>query len=152
MNVHNQQNFGILVLRLALGAVLLTHSLYLKLVIYTLPGTANFFSSIGLPGWLAYVVFALEAVTGAAIILGIYSRQAALVMVPVLLGATWAHFPNGWLFTNAHGGWEYPLFLAFVALALACVNPGDYVVRAIFDRTPKEQEAQNQSRAMANPS
>ena len=29
----------------------------------------------------------------------------------VLIGATWAHAGNGWLFTSPNGGWEYPAFL-----------------------------------------
>lgn len=154
MNIHNQQNLGMLVLRIALGVVLLVHSLYLKLVIFTLPGTANFFVSIGLPGWLAYVVFTAEVITGTAIILGVYPRQAALAIVPILLGATWAHFPNGWLFTNAKGGWEYPLFLAVIAFALACVEPGEYVIKSVFDKNLRAQNQgeQNRNRAMANPS
>ena len=38
------------VLRLALGAMFIAHSLYLKLFVFTLPGTAEFFQTIGLPG------------------------------------------------------------------------------------------------------
>lgn len=40
-------------LRVALGAMFLAHSLILKLFVFTLPGTAGFFGSIGLPGWFA---------------------------------------------------------------------------------------------------
>lgn len=39
----------------------------MKLVIFGLPGTAQFFASIGLPGFLAYVVFAAEAMGGIAV-------------------------------------------------------------------------------------
>ena len=98
-------------------------------MVYTLPGTAKFFSSIGLPGWLAYGVFTIEAIGGVAILLGIYSRWFALAMIPVLLGATWAHLPNGWLFTNANGGWEYPLFLACMSAALVLMGSGEYAVK-----------------------
>jgi putative oxidoreductase len=42
----------------------------------------------------------------------------------VLLGATWAHWKNGWLFTNGGGGWEYPLFLAMATSALALMGNG----------------------------
>ena len=44
---------GTFILRVALGSVLLAHSVYLKLIVFTLPGTAQFFASIGLPGFLA---------------------------------------------------------------------------------------------------
>lgn len=129
MNQIHNPNLGSLLLRIALAAVLLSHSLYLKLFVFTLPGTANFFASIGLPGWLAYVVFAAEAVGGLAILLGVYTRPVALAMIPILLGATWAHLPNGWLFTNPNGGWEYPLFLTFMSASLALMGAGEYALK-----------------------
>jgi putative oxidoreductase len=48
--------------------------------------------------------------------------------VPVLIGATWAHAGNGWLFTNKGGGWEYPLFLAFAAVAQALLGGGAFAL------------------------
>ena len=115
---------GTLLLRVALGAMFLAHSVYLKGVVYTLAGTAQFFVSIGLPGPLAYVVFALEAIGGVLLILGVRTRWVAAVLAPVLIGAAWAHAENGWLFTNAGGGWEYPVFLLFAVLAQALLGSG----------------------------
>jgi putative oxidoreductase len=120
--------FGALLLRLSLGTMFLAHSVYLKGVVFTLPGTAKFFESIGLPGPLAYVVFAMEAVGGALLVLGVKTRWVSLALVPVLLGATWAHAGNGWLFTNANGGWEYPAFLAVAALVQAMLGDGAYAL------------------------
>lgn len=120
--------YGAMVLRVALGSVLVAHSLYLKLFIFTLPGTASFFESIGLPGWSAYIVFTIEAVAGIALILGFKTRVCAGVVVPILLGATWSHFPNGWLFTAENGGWEYPMFLAVIAAAAVLTGPGAYAL------------------------
>jgi putative oxidoreductase len=119
---------GALLLRLSLGAVLLAHSVYLKLMVFTLPGTAQFFTTLGLPGWMAYAVFAGEAIGALLLIFGIRVRSAALLMIPILLGATWAHWANGWLFTAANGGWEYPLFLALVSAAVALIGGGAYAV------------------------
>ena len=121
-------SYAPLVNRIALGAVLLAHSVYLKLYVFTLPGTAAFFASLGLPSALAYAVFAIEAAGGIALILGIGTRLAAAVATPVLLGAAWAHFPAGWLFTNAGGGWEYPLFLAAVSVSLVFSGPGAFAL------------------------
>ena len=115
---------GAFILRVTLGAVLLAHSLYLKLVVFTLPGTAQFFSTIGLPGFLAYVVFAIEAVAGMALVLGIRTRLFAALVIPVLIGATWAHSANGWLFTNSGGGWEYPLILVLMAVVQVALGDG----------------------------
>ncbi|WP_328184494.1 DoxX family protein [Marinobacter sp. OP 3.4] len=119
-----------LVLRWALGLVLLAHSLYLKMMVFTLAGTAEFFVSVGLPGPLAYIVFLVEMVSGAALILGWHSRLWAVVVMPVLLGATWVHLGNGWLFTNNGGGWEYPLFLSAMAGVQACLGDGRYSLTA----------------------
>lgn len=120
--------YGALMLRVSLGVVLIAHSVYLKLVVFTLPGTAAFFESIGLPGWFAYVVFAVEAVSGIALIVGYKTKICAAVVVPILLGATWAHLPNGWLFTAENGGWEYPLFLTAIAATVVLTGSGAYAL------------------------
>lgn len=126
MNSENLADYGATVTRIGLGLVLIAHSVYLKLVVFSLPGTAHFFSSIGLPAALAYIVFAIEAVAGAALVIGWQSRIAALAVVPVLLGATWAHASAGWLFTNSGGGWEYPALLSVLAVAQVFLGDGAF--------------------------
>lgn len=117
-----------LLLRVALGAMFLAHSVWLKAVVFTLPGTARFFQSLGLPAALAYTVFAMEAAGGVLLILGVRVRWVAAALVPVLAGAAWAHAGNGWLFTNAGGGWEYPAFLAIAAVAQALLGDGAWAL------------------------
>ena len=119
---------GTFILRISLGVVLLAHSVYLKLMVFTLPGTAQFFDSIGLPGFMAYVVFAIEAIAGVALILGVKTRLFSALVIPILLGATWAHSSNGWLFSNQGGGWEYPLILSIMALAQVSLGDGIFSV------------------------
>jgi len=114
--------YGTLLLRVTLGLVLIAHSLYLKLVIYSLQGTAQFFASIGLPELLAYFVFLIEAVAGIALVVGYKSRWFAISVVPVLIGATWVHWSNGWLFTAENGGWEYPIVLSFMAFSVFLIG------------------------------
>jgi len=121
-------DIGTLIHRVALGSVLLAHSVYLKLMVFTLPGTAQFFDSIGLPGFLAYAVFAIEAITGIALIVGIKTRIFSALVIPVLLGATWAHSSSGWLFSNAGGGWEYPLLLVVMAFTQIALGDGKYAL------------------------
>ena len=70
----------------------------------------------------------MEAIAGIALVVGYRARLAAASVVPVLLGATWAHAANGWLFTNAGGGWEYPLFLASIAVAQIFLSAGSYTL------------------------
>ena len=106
-------------LRVALGIMFIAHSVVLKYLTFTLAGTAQYFVSIGLPGFLAYVVFALEAVGGVLLVLGIRTRWVALGLVPVLLGAAWVHVGNGWVFNAPNGGWEYPVFLIVISLVVA---------------------------------
>ena len=131
-------DMGKLLLRLSLGMVLLAHSAYLKFFVFTLAGTASYFSSLGLPNVLAYIVFTVEVVGGVAIIMGIYSRYFSLLIIPVLLGATWVHWGNGWLFTNTGGGWEYPLLLTVIAFVQASIGDGKYVVSSRFSLAEQE--------------
>lgn len=119
--------YGAFILRIALGVMFIAHAL-LKLLVFTLPGTAQFFESLGLPGVLGYAVFAAELVGGMLLLLGIGTRQVAAALLPVLLGATWAHFGNGWLFTAQGGGWEYPAFMSAAALAQALLGDGAFAL------------------------
>ena len=95
---------GDTLLRVALGVMFIAHSVVLKYFTFTLAGTAQFFQSIGLPGFLAYIVFAAEAVGGVLLLLGIQTRWVALGLIPVLLGAAWVHIGNGWVFSAPNGG------------------------------------------------
>ena len=133
--------YGALLLRLGLGVMFIAHSLYLKLFVFTLAGTAGFFESLGLPGVVAYLVFAAEGVGGILLILGVQTRWVALALVPVLLGATWVHSGNGWLFSAEGGGWEYPFFLALAAMGQALLGDGAHALKASTDLTKPSAKA-----------
>lgn len=128
MTQRNMTDTATLLLRVALGIMFLAHSLLLKLFVFTLVGTAQFFVSIGLPGWLAYVIFIAEAVAGILLILGVQTRWVALAMVPVLAGATWAHWGNGWMFGYPNGGWEYPAYLTLLAIVQGLLGDGRFAL------------------------
>ncbi len=133
--------YAALVLRIALGIMFIAHAL-LKYAVFTLPGTVKFFESIGLPGPLAYPTFAAELIGGALILVGLGSRYAAAALVPVLIGATWAHAGNGWLFSAPNGGWEYPAFLAAAAIAQALLGDGRFALaNLLFNRKPERAYA-----------
>jgi putative oxidoreductase len=131
MNPSTPAAYATALLRVSLGVMFVAHAL-LKLLVFTLPGTAQFFGSLGLPGFLAYVTFAAELAGGVLLILGVGTRWVALALVPFLLGATWAHAGNGWLFTAPNGGWEYPAFLTIAALVQALLGDGAYALGSRF--------------------
>ncbi len=120
---------GAFLLRISLGVMYLAHSVVLKFVMFGLPGTAKFFETLGLPGWTAYATFAVELVGGVLLVLGVWSRAVALAVIPVLVGALWVHAGNGWVFSAANGGWEYPLFLIVVSVVVALLGDGAYALK-----------------------
>lgn len=123
----NRFDLAALLLRATLGAVMLAHGL-LKIFVFTLPGTAAFFASVGFPAWSAYAVVPFEVLSGLALIAGLQSRWVALATVPVLAGALTVHAGNGWLFSNANGGWEFPAVLVLLAVAVALLGDGRYAL------------------------
>ena len=116
---------GIALLRVALGAMFLSHGL-LKVLVFTLPGTAGFFESVGFPGFLAYVVVPAEVLAGVALLVGFRTRLVAAATIPLLIGAASVHLGNGWLFSSANGGWEYPVYLIVAALAQSLIGGGAF--------------------------
>lgn len=120
--------YAALLLRVALGTMFVAHSLVLKFFVFTLAGNAQFFASIGLPAALGYVVFAAELAGGILLILGVQSRWVALALLPILVGAVWVHAPNGWMFGYPNGGWEYPAYLAVLAVVQALLGDGAYAL------------------------
>jgi putative oxidoreductase len=124
----SRADYAALLLRLSLGTLFVAHAL-LKFFVFTLPGTAQFFQSLGLPGVLGYITFAAELVGGALLIAGLHARWVALALVPIMLGATWVHAGNGWLFSAANGGWEYPVFWTVTLFVQALLGDGAYALR-----------------------
>lgn len=116
--------YGPTLLRVALGIIFLAHSAYLKVIVFTVPGTVAFFDSLGLPAIIAYGTIGAEIVGGVMLILGIKVREAAAVLATVSLGATWAHFGAGWVFSNEGGGFEFPLFLAVTSFVQVLLGSG----------------------------
>ncbi|WP_145135787.1 DoxX family protein [Roseomonas gilardii] len=113
-----------LLLRLSLGVLFLAHA-GLKIFVFTPAGTAAFFGKLGLPPALAYATMTVEVLGGVALILGVWARLAALVLIPVLLGAIFSvHGANGFFFNNAGGGWEFPAFWALALFAQALLGDG----------------------------
>lgn len=124
--------YAILMLRIVLGIFFLAHA-GLKFFVFTPGGTAQFFASLGLPPALAYLTIALEFAGGVALIAGFFARIAALVLIPVLVGAiVTVHAAAGFFFTNPNGGWEFPaLWIAGLA-AVVLGGDGALAIRPTF--------------------
>lgn len=123
--------YGALLLRLALGAMWLSHAAF-KVFVFTMPGFSGFLDQLGFPGMLAWPVVALEVAGGLLIVLGVWPRLVAPALIPILAVATWTHLPNGWVFSNAGGGWEYPAYLMVASVAQALIGDGAWA----FARSP----------------
>jgi putative oxidoreductase len=93
-----------------------------------LRGTANFFGSSGwrLPLITAFLA-GLGETSGLAFAFGLLTPLAALGIATVMLNAIFAvHWKNG--FFNGDGGFEFPLTLATVAVAVAATGPGRFSI------------------------
>jgi len=120
--------FAALLLRVSLGALFLAHA-SMKLFAFGPSGTAKFFGSLGLPSELAYLVIAVEVLSGLALIVGLWTRIVAIAATPILLGAIFTvHGHAGFFFSNPHGGWEFPAFWTIALLVQALLGDGAYAI------------------------
>ena len=119
---------GKLLLRLTVGVLVLLHGL--AKVTGGVGGIANMLGGVGLPAALAYGVYIGEVLAPLLVLIGFYSRIAALVIVVNMLFAIGlVHMDDIFRFTNT-GGWALELQACFLlmALAIALIGPGRYAV------------------------
>ena len=76
---------GSLIIRLVLGFTFLVHGF--QKWQGGIENTVGFFDSLGIPGFMAYIVATIELVGGVLIILGLATRVVAALFVAVMLGA-----------------------------------------------------------------
>ena len=121
-------NFGILVLRLALGISMVYHG-YVKF----LSGASGLYkvgamlASLGLPGYFeVFGAFAAicEFIGGMLVVFGLFTRFGALLLAGVLFTATILHIDAGFF------AWDYPSQMGFAALAIFFMGGGRYSVDA----------------------
>lgn len=121
--------------RLALGGAMLFHGLQ---KVRAPDGAAPFFEGLGLrPGrrWVLAAGWA-ETFAGAAAILGIATRPAALAIFATQLVAIWkVHAPKG--YENMKGGMEYNLALLSLAAGLALESPRRWSAHRALRGTPR---------------
>src|SRR4051794_41761733 len=83
-----------LLLRLALAAMFFAHA-WLKIRVFTIPGTVKYFASLGVPGVLAYFTIAAEIGGGLLLLFGIGTRWGGRAFVPLILGPVVLGFGRG---------------------------------------------------------
>lgn len=122
--------YAALLLRVSMGILFIMHGLYLKVFVFTMAGVEQFFGSMGLPGWFGWLVMIYETAGGIALILGIYARPVAVFLgIHLLFAAYLGHASAGWTFSNAGGGWEFPVFWAVACFALALLGDGAHALK-----------------------
>jgi putative oxidoreductase len=118
------QPLALLVMRLALGAVMVGHG-YHK-VFGGLHHHVQFVASLGLPGWTAYLSAFAEFFGGLLVLIGLFTRAAAFaICIDLAVAIAKVHFHNGLMGDH---GYEFPLALAALAFALTFFGGGPIAV------------------------
>jgi putative oxidoreductase len=116
------QPFAQLVMRLAIGAILIAHGY--KKVFGGFHHHMDAVASLGLPAWMAYLSAGTEFFGGIALVLGLFTRFFSLAVLIEMIVAIWkVHLKNG---LTGQGGYEFPLAIATIALALLCFGGGPW--------------------------
>jgi putative oxidoreductase len=119
---------GRLVLRLMLGVLVLLHG------IAKLSGSPDFviglLAKYNLPSILAYGVYVGEVLAPVLLILGLWTRAAALVIVVNMVAAVFLVHMGDLLKLGAQGGYalELQAMFLFTALAIAFLGAGRYSI------------------------
>jgi putative oxidoreductase len=137
--VETSDGVGPAIGRLGLGLVILPHALQKVAGMFGGHGLsatyAGFTQQLHIPGPLAFLAIAMELVSSIALILGVFTRLAALGIVMMMVGAiAYVHLPNGyfmnWYGTKAGEGFEFHLLAIALGLTLMVLGGG----RASIDR------------------
>lgn len=128
MNQINVQAWALLLVRLALGYTFFLHGAQKVFGWFGGEGLESFIAWIGKYGvstYVAYLAAFAELLGGILLFTGIYARLGALMVIGVMLGATFiVHWSHGYFLTN--GGYEYTLNLILFSLAVLIGGPGKF--------------------------
>ncbi|MBC6309222.1 DoxX family protein [Listeria sp. FSL L7-1582] len=120
--------YGILIVRILLGGIMFLHGL--QKFTDGIGGTVQFFDSLGIPGFMAYIVASIELVGGVALAFGVLVPYISVLIAGVLVGAiVTVKLSSGFL-----GGYEYE----FVLLVLSLVTLMTAPLKKIFQFLPSK--------------
>ncbi|WP_411345653.1 DoxX family protein [Paenibacillus sp. WLX1005] len=109
------------IMRVVLGILFLAHGI--SKFQMTMAGVSGWFQSVGIPGFLAYIVSPIELVGGILLIIGLFTRYVSILLIIVLLGAIFTVKLSAGLMGNGQmAGYELDLSFILVALYLAVSN------------------------------
>lgn len=118
-------DIALLLVRVGLSLVFIAHG-YDKLT--NMEGTVGFFSSIGLSAVWAYVIAYVELLGGAAMLLGVFTGWAGVLLAATMVGAIGlVKISKGFL-----GGYEFDLVLFLSSIAVALSGPGIYTIKRLW--------------------
>ena len=119
-------------MRLVLATVMIAHGS--QKVFGGMPKFEGMVTHIGLPGWLAYLSAAAEFGGGIMVLLGIWTRCAALaITIDLLVAIAKVHAKAG---LRGPGGFEFPLSVVTIAFALIFFGGGPISLDTIFSGRP----------------
>lgn len=122
---------GKLVLRLTVGGLMIFHGIAKILHPASLDFIGKSLAAHGLPTQLAYGVYAGEIVAPLMLILGIYSRAGAVLIVINMIFAILLVHSGDILTLTKHGGWalELQAFYLLGALSIAFLGSGRFAIK-----------------------
>jgi putative oxidoreductase len=117
---------GKLVLRLSVGILMLMHGI--DKVGSGVDGIVGMVAKAGLPGQFGYLVYVGEVLAPVLVIIGLWTRPAALLMFVTMIVAIWLVHPNDLFQLTRNGGWALELqgLFLFGSLAIALLGAGRY--------------------------
>lgn len=126
MNTNAQQDIGKLVLRIALGALVLLHGV--SKLEGGLDGIIKMVETQGFPGFFGYGVLAGEVLAPLLVITGFFSRIGGILIVINMVIALYLVHQGDIGRLNEQGGWAIELQMMFLAsaAAVALIGPGKY--------------------------
>jgi len=116
---YTNADIGILLIRLALAAVFISHGLSKW---NNIDGTTAFFAMLGLGNTFVYIVASVELLSGLAMLLGVLVRIAGILLAVVMIFAiALVKIKSGFL-----GGYEFELTLLLASLGISYIGAGAF--------------------------